>query len=155
MRCGRAFCDAGRHIDNVAEYVVAFAKAHPSVNTDSQFDPFVLRKRQIQLQQLLLNLHCCVHGRARAGKLRHHGIADGLDHAAVMLLDNAGGQFGVAMDHSQSGRIPEALEEAGRANDIGKEHRQGVLMPAQLFVDLGPRLQERVNVANLLRHFGS
>jgi hypothetical protein len=57
-----------------------------------------------------------------------------------MLLDGARGYFIVAMDHHQPGRIAIALKEASRANHVGEQYRQGILVPAELFVDLSSGL---------------
>ena len=83
-----------------------------------------------------LDLHGCAHSRPRIWKFRHGGVTDRLNYFTVKLLDGTRGHFIVAMDHDQPGGIAVALKEAGRAHHVGKQHRQGILVPAELFIDL-------------------
>jgi hypothetical protein len=110
------------------------------MDTDANLHALILGERQIQLQELALDLHGGANGRSGIGKFRHRGIANGLNYFAFESFDGSCGHFIVAMDHHQTGRIPIALKEAGRTHHIRKQHRQGILVPAQLFINLSAGL---------------
>jgi hypothetical protein len=106
------------------------------VNPDSNLDTLIFWQGQIQLQELALDLNSGTHSRPRIWEFGHCGIANRLNYCAFKLLDGTRGHFIVAMDHDQASRIAIALKEAGRANYIGKQDRQGIFVLAELFIDL-------------------
>src|SRR5450759_237676 len=106
------------------------------MNANANLYALILRQSQIQLQELALDFHGGAHSRPGIWKFRHRGITDRLNHFAVISSDGTVGQLIVAMDHYQASRIAIALKEAGRADHVGEQHRQGILVPAELLIYL-------------------
>jgi len=103
-----------------------------------------------RVAQTALEFDGRAHGQNRLRELGHHRVAYGFDHPTPEFSHRAGSQIRLAVQHGESGGVAVALEIGAGADDVGEQDGEGSLMPAQLFVNLGPLLEQPVNAVFFL-----
>src|SRR5437870_190021 len=122
------------------------------MDTNPELESLAIGQLLVESKQAALQFYGTTYCKDGIGKLRHHGVTNGFDYAALKLLRRPRREFAMTMKHSQPCGVPIAIEVFRGAYYVGEEDGYKRLVLTQLFVNLGARLEEPINSALLLFH---